>query len=253
MNNNDLSMLLKSQVIKLKAELDVSGSLQTIASDIEKISKTMEAKGDGITIPAKLFATIEDLNKDVADIQKRLKGAKSARKLELGVKLDANLKDLQKDISELQSKLMNSKTTKPIKLDVEINVQGSAKKIKEQFDGIQRVLQDFQKGYGGKLKDFSQEASDAIGGLVSKEALAKVSSGIEQVRKKMEEGFGEGVFSSKVISDSEGNVERLVATMRNATGEIQSLSYKWDDTADNFVLLKQQDVDNIESNTIKAF
>ena len=104
MNNNDLSMLLKSQVIKLKAELDVSGSLQTIASDIEKISKTMETKGDGIKIPVKLFATIEELNKDVADIQKRLKGAKSARKLELGVKLDANLKDLQKDISELQSK-----------------------------------------------------------------------------------------------------------------------------------------------------
>lgn len=252
MNNNDLSMLLKSQVVKLKAELDVSGSLQDIAKDIEKISKNIESKGDAINIPVKLYSTIEELNKDVTEIQKRLKGSKSAKKLELSVKLDANLKDLQKDIAELQTKLMNSKTTKPIKLDVEINVQGSAKKIKDQFDSIQKVLEDFQKGYGGKLKDFSQEASNAIGGLVSKESVAKVSSGIEQVRKKMEEGFGEGVFSSKLVSDSEGNVERLVATMRNATGEIKTLSYMWDDTADKFVLLKQQDVNNIEANTVKA-
>ena len=252
MNNNDLSMLLKSQVVKLKAELDVSGSLQDISNDIEKISKSIESKDIGIKIPIELYSTIEDLNKDVAEIQKRLKSSKSARKIELGVTLDANLKDLQKDISDLQTKLINSKTTKPIKLDVEINVQGSAGKIKEQFNTIQKVLEDFQKGYGGKLKDFSQEASNAIGGLVSKEALAKVSSGIEQVRKKMEEGFGEGVFSSKLVSDSEGNVERLVATMRNSTGEIQSLSYKWDDIADSFVLLKQQDVNNIEANTAKA-
>lgn len=252
MNNNDLSMLLKSQVVKLKAELDVSGSLQDIAKDIEKISKNIESKGDAINIPVKLYATIEELNRDVAEIQKRLKGSKSAKKLELSVKLDANLGDLQKDIAELQTKLMNSKTTKPIKLDVEINVQGSAKKIKDQFDSIQKVLEDFQKGYGGKLKDFSNQSNEAISNMVSQESIAKVSSGIDAVKKKMEEDFGGGVFSSKLVSDSEGNVERLVASMRNATGEIQTLSYKWDETSKGFVLLKQQDVNNIEANTAKA-
>lgn len=252
MNNNDLSMLIKSQVVELKAKLDVSESISDIKSDIQSISKSIDSSDLAVRVPVELYATLDDLNKDIQEIQKRLKGSNSTKKVELGVKLDANLKDLQEDIRNLQSRLENSKTTKPIKIEVEINVQGSAKKIKEQFDQIQKVLEDFQRGYGVKLDAFSKQASSAIEGLVSKESVAKVSSGIEQVRKTMEEGFGEGVFSSKLISDSEGNVERLVATMRNATGEIQTLSYKWDDVTDNFILLKQQDVNNIEANTAKA-
>ena len=252
MNNNDLSMLIKSQVVELKAKLDVSESISDIKNDIQSISKSIDSSDLAVRVPVELYATLDDLNKDIQEIQKRLKGSNSTKKVELGVKLDANLKDLQDDINNLQSRLENSKTTKPIKIEVEINVQGSAKKIKEQFDQIQKVLEDFQRGYGGKLDAFSKQASSAIEGLVSKESVAKVSSGIEQVRKKMEEGFGEGVFSSKLVSDSEGNVERLVATMRNATGEIQTLSYKWDDVTDNFILLKQQDVNNIEANTAKA-
>lgn len=252
LNNNDLSMLLKSQVVELKAKLDVSESISDIKNDIQTISKSIDSGNLAVQIPVKLYATLDDLNKDIQEIQKRLKGSNNTRKVELEVKLNANLKDLQEDISNLQSRLENSKTTKPIKIDVEINVQGSAKKIKEQFDQIQRVLEDFQRGYGGKLDAFSKQAGDAIEGLAPKASVQRVTNTIEQMRKEMSEGFGEGIFSAKQISDSQGQVESLVGTMKLATGEIQELRYRWNSEQGDFVLVKQQDVIQTEANSRKV-
>lgn len=250
MNNNDLSMLLKSQVIELKAKLDVAESLTNIKQDIQSISKNVDGSDLSIRVPVELYATLESLNKDISSIQKRLEGSNSTKKVELGVELKSNLKDMQTDIATLQTKLENSKSTKPIKIDVEINVQGSAKKIKDQFEQIQGVLKDFQKGYGGTLEAFSKETNNKMGNLISKETVSKVNSSIADVRKSMVEGFGEGTFSSKVFSDAEGNIEKLVSTMQRADGEIKTITHSWD--GNNFNIINQSEVDKTEANMNKV-
>src|SRR5690606_26104108 len=106
-------MLLKAQVVKIRAELDVKGSLPKIKQQVDEISRKLENK------PVKLQ-----------------------------VKLDYKIGELNKQLRGLQTSLNTAKTLKPIKIKVDIDVRGSATNIKKQLQDIYKIVGDFNKKYG---------------------------------------------------------------------------------------------------------
>lgn len=81
--SNDLNILLKTKVIKLKAELDVKGSLPKIRKQVDEISKKLESKP--VKLKVKLDAQLKDLRPQIETISKKLENTK----IKLKVKLDS--------------------------------------------------------------------------------------------------------------------------------------------------------------------
>jgi len=231
--SNDLNMLLKAKVVKLKVELDYKGS--KLPSQVNSISKFLENK------PVKLK-----------------------------VKLEATFKDLTKQISTLSRELQGSKTFKPMKIAVEIDVKGSATHIKSQLKEIQKVVEDFNRTYGQQLKKMQEmnakaqaEASKGVKGVNIpttagvqnfnniKNYVKQLEEAEQHLRSKLKKGE-QALFSSFEVKDAKGNLEGFIATLQKANGVVEKVRYSWNKDKNLFQVVDRTTATNIESMVQKS-
>jgi TP901 family phage tail tape measure protein len=225
--SNDLNMLLKAQVVKVRAELDVKGSMPKIRQQVDEISKKLESK------PVKLKA-----------------------------KFDLSVKDLNAQLKTLTNKIHESKTVKsPIKLKVQIDVAGSATLIKKQLQDIYKTVADFNKKYGAQVEKMRQQTQKAqLSSKMSVPTNANVLgfdykqyvSQVDQAKKYMKQQFGKGNFTSFEMKDAEGNLKGFTAQLEKANGVVQKIKYQWDADKKKFTPIGQETVNSIERNVHKA-
>lgn len=202
--SNDLNLLLSAKVVKLKVKLDANGS--KLPTQVNAISKLLEEK------PVKLK-----------------------------VKLDASIGALNKQLSTLGTTLANSKTFKPMKISVEIDVKGSAQKIKGQLQEITKVVEDFNKKYGEQVKKMSEANKKANGTMatgINVPTTAPVTnfnnikqyvSQLKEAEKimKSKHNDGKGLFSSFEMKDAKGNLTGFIATLERANGVVEKARYSF--------------------------
>jgi TP901 family phage tail tape measure protein len=218
--SNDLNMLLKAKVVKLKVELDAKGS--NLPSQVNGISKMLADKP--VKLKVKLDASVTEMNRQIGQITKLLQGAKSF---------------------------------KPIKIAVEIDVKGSASAIKKQLKEVHDVVADFNKKYGKQLQDMQQaqlkakkiqqEASKPLNikntaGVQGFNNIKSYVSQLEQAEKQLRGKFsdGKGLFSSVQLKDAKGNLLGFVASLERANGVMEKIKYSWNKDKDQFQVIDRQ-------------
>lgn len=251
---NDLSMLLKTDKIELEAGLDIAKTLDNIRDDLGSINRTVQSdKKYNIQLVAKISTDIREISKDITAIQTQINKSDSLKTVKLKVSLDANISDLKRDLKALQTKIADSKSIEPIKLSVQIDAKGSATVIKNQLNEISSSIAKFKSDYGKVLEDAGNVAQRGFEGLkpTQKTALS-IQDSISDIKSQITKEFGDGIFSTKLISDADGNAQRLVATLERAGEQIKSVTYAWNDDIGGFDPISQTDVDRLENNTAKA-
>ncbi|MFQ3543658.1 phage tail tape measure protein [Halobacillus rhizosphaerae] len=208
--SNDLNALIKAKVIKIRAELDIKGSLPHIKKQIDLISEKL-------------------VNKPV----------------KLKVQLDSSIKSMNHQLSALHNKLNNSSSFKPLKIKVQIDVAGSASHIKNQLKDIQKTMDDFNNKYGKTLKQIenkSKELNQALNvptnaGVQNFNNIKKYASQLQEaeriLKSKMKSGE-KGLFSSFEIKDAQGNLKGFIATLEKANGVIEKVKYSWNSDKNKF-------------------
>ncbi|MCR4361979.1 phage tail tape measure protein [Bacillus subtilis] len=224
--SNDLNMMLKARVVKLKVELDAKGS--KLHTQVDNISKMLSKK------PVKLK-----------------------------VKLDVGVQDLNKQLRNVSNTLAKSKSFKPIKIGVEIDVKGSANNIKKQLQDVNKVVSEFNKKYSKQLKEMqasqakSQKLANESGKGLNIKNTASVQGfnniknyvkQLEQAEKQLRGKFsdGKGLFSSLQLKDAQGNLHGFVASLERASGVVEKVRYQWNKDKDQFQVIDRQTATNTE-------
>ena len=228
--NNDLNMLLKAQVVKIRAELDLKESVPKIRKQVDEITKKLENK------PVKLR-----------------------------VELNATISQLNEAMKKLRTKMETSKTFKPLKIRVDIDVQGSALQIKKSLQEVHRVVEDFNNKYGEQVKKMQEQVNkyNRVIGETGEGGKRSINSAtyrmIEEIReaeKLLRETYspktGSGLFGFTEFRDAEGNVNGFIAQLEKANGVVHRIRYEWNKEAGKFTPINQQTVDNTEKHVHKA-
>jgi TP901 family phage tail tape measure protein len=228
-NNNDLNLLLKAKVVKLKVELDYKGS--NLPSQVNDISKFLKDKP--VKLKVELSATVSDLNKQLSTISKTI---------------------------------TESKSFKPMRFTVEMDVKGSADKIKKQLKEVMDVVKEFNTQYGEQIKKMKQVQTDAQKVAeqaknnqnlnIPTNATVQNYNNIKNYVKQLEEAErilksklpnGEsGLFSSFQMKDAKGNLQGFIATLERANGIVEKVRYSWNAEKNQFQIIDRSTADNVE-------
>ena len=278
--SNDLNILLKTKVIKLKAELDVKGSLPKIKQQIDEISKKLENKP--VKLKVKLDAQLKDLRPQIEAITKKLENTK----VKLKVKLDTQAKDLKPQIQAINKMLESSPIKLKVKLEAKLNdLRKQVNEITKQLDSKNIKL---NASFNTKLSDLNKQINNAIKKLEIKpiklkaeldikglsgdvkkqiqniqkstQGTGKIQGAIGQVyvqqlrevERMMKETYGKGLFRSIEFKDAEGNLRGFIAQLEKANGIIQKIRYQWNNEVGAFLPINQETVNNIEKTINKA-
>lgn len=228
--SDDLNMLLKARVIKILAELDVKKSLPIIKRQVGEISTLLEGKP-----------------------------------IKLNVELDTSIAEMNKQLKLLSRRLAKSKTFKPIKIGVEIDVDGSAKQIKDQLKGIHNTVEKFNKEYGQQLRNMKRmqsEYSKTVGKAnVPMNADVKNFNNIKKYVSQLKEAErimrskspkGKGLFSSFEIKDAEGNLKGFTSALERADGVVEKVRYNWNKDKNAFEVIDRHTATQTEKNVHKS-
>lgn len=228
--SNDLNMLLKAKVVKLKVELDAKGS--NLSSQVDRISKMLEKK------PVKLK-----------------------------IKLLTSATEINKQIKELSNTIANSKSFKPIKIQVEMDVKGSAKKIKQQLKEVNDAVSDFNRKYSKQLREMQQtqrkvkEVQSSSGANVPTNAgvqnfnnIKRYVNQLSEAERQLRSKFGDkkGLFSSVQLKDAQGNLNGFIASLQRANGVVEKVRYSWNKNKNKFEVVDRQTGTQTEKMVHKA-
>lgn len=232
--SNDLNMLLKAKVVKLKVELDYKNS--KLPTQVNAISKFLEQK------PVKLK-----------------------------VKLDASATELNRQIKGIEQTISKAKSFKPIKIGVEIDVKGSATAIKKQLQDINKVVEGFNQKYGKQLKEMQEaqlkaqeiakRATSASKVNIKNDATVQNFNNIKNYLKQLEESekqlrskFGDkkGLFSSNQIKDANGNLLGFIASLERANGVVEKVKYSWNKDKNQFQIIDRQTMTAVDKMVHKS-
>lgn len=225
--SNDLNMLLKSQVVKVRAELDLNNSMPKIRVQVDTITKRL-------------------LNKPV----------------KLRVELDYKLIDVFKQRTSLQKRL----NMQPLKLAVRLDTAGAVGGTGGQFKGINKMISDFNLRYSKELQNIQQQAGKTQKAVmqatnIPASAMAKNFNNIKQytnaltgaeniLRSKFSDG--KGIFGTTQLKDEKGNLQTFTAELRRADGIVESIKYKWNAKSGEFTPITRKTVDNVQRNVHQA-
>lgn len=224
--SNDLNLLLKAKVVKLKVELDYKGS--------------------------KLPAQVDGISKKLANKPVKLK-----------VKLDVTIKDLNAQLSKLHARLGNSKSMKPVKIAVQIDVKGSAQNIKKQLDEVYKTVEKFNQQYGKQIQQMQQKTqqasnniasstknqANAFGGAIDPSAYMK---SLKDAERYMKTTFGKGLFSSQELKDANGVLTGFTTSLTKANGVVQKIHYQWNQNKGTFTPISQKTMTDTERTIANA-
>jgi len=213
--SNELNMLLKAKVIKIKVELDYKNS--NLPSQVNAITKFLKTK------PVKLK-----------------------------VELSASITDLNSQLAKINKTIHSSKSFKPMKIGVEIDIKGSAIAIKNQLKEIQTIVDNFNKNYRKQLEKTQQQISKTqtsnqkgvnvpnstpVGNYNNiKQYVAQMKEAENMMKSKLGKNQS-GLFSSFEIKDAKGNLNGFIATLEKANGVVEKVRYTFDQAKGKFVVV----------------
>lgn len=217
--SNELNMILKAKVVKIKVQLDYKGS-------------GLPAQVDGIT--AKLA------NKPV----------------KLKVKLDITMKDFNTQLGSLKTKLNSGKAIAPIKIGVQLDVKGSAKAIQQQLKDVTATVDAFNKKYAKQIQEMqqkTQQAGKSTGGITAPSInTASYMNSLKDAEKYMKSTFGKGLFTSQEMKNASGELLGFTTTLTKANGVVQKIRYDWDANKSKFTPISRQTLTDTEKSINKA-
>ncbi len=268
--NDDLNLMLTARVVKLKAELDIEGSMKTLKKNVDTITERLA--DNPVELKVALKPTEKELNEEIKKLSTRLKD----NRIPIKVNLVTTVKDINNDISAINKAVKTSKSFKPLKLSVEIDVKGSAEVIKGQLNEIYKTVQDFNKRYGDQLKhmqaknlqaqrsatNMSRVNTENVN-IVPSQATkvenfnnikdyAKTLKEAERILKSKLKDTETGLFGSKELKDAKGNLLGFIATLEKANGVVEQARYKWDDAKKQFSIVDRETVTQTEKMVHKS-
>lgn len=221
--SNDLNLLLKAKVVKIKAVLDLANSMPKIRQQVDEISALLENKP--VKLKVKLHATIKDLNSQMKLIREKF----------------------------------NSGAIKPIKVNVELDIKGSATQIKNQLKEVNETVEEFSKKYGQQVKKVQDMTNKAQSTSLDSNGISKQNNHAKQYINNLKEAeklliaqHGKGLFSSTELKDAEGNLTGFTASLEKANGVVQQIKYEWDKDKDGFFPINQKTATNSQKATKEA-
>jgi len=203
--SNDLNMVLKAQVVKLKVELDAKGS--KLPSQVSAISKMLANS------PVKLKVKLD--TKDIKSQITSINNSVSNKPLKLKVELDT--KGATKQVQEMYKSLneMNKKYAQQTKKAQEQASKTSNVKITEapvgNFNNIQKYLKQMEDAER-ILRSKFQKKGQSLGDV-------------------------EGIFSTRQLRDAQGNLNAFVAELKRADGVVEKVRYNWNKKSGKFELI----------------
>lgn len=228
--SNDLNMLLKARVVKIRAELDVKGSMPKIRQQVDMISKNLIAK------PVKLR-----------------------------VKLDYKIGELRSQVVSLSKQLSAGRGFQPIKLRAELDTKGSTAKIRTQLGQINKNMDAFTRTFTANAKkvESSKRRMDTAlatnvptgtAGVQNFNNIKQYTNQLKEAERIMRSKFadGKGLFQSKEIKDANGNLTQFVGTLERANGVVERVRYGWNANKGQFEVIDRQTTTNIEKNVGRA-
>lgn len=246
--SNELNMLLKARVVKIKVELDIKGS--GLVGQVNNITKFLSDK----RVKLKVELQTTGLSSELQKINNSLKD----KKVKIGVELNYNAKDINKQINQIANTIKQSKTgLSDLKIGVSIDVKGTASKIKGQLAEINKVVQEFNANYAKQIKQMQSQSQNITSGgrpstsPVVADANAYAKS-LKDAQQYMKNQFGKGLFSSNEIKDANGALTGFVGTLTKANGVVQKIRYDWDANAGKFTPINRQTITNTEQSVAKA-
>jgi TP901 family phage tail tape measure protein len=224
--SNELNMLLKAKVVKIRVELD--------------------AKNSG-------------LSKQISEISKML----IEKPVKLKVKLTATVAELNTQLSEISKTIHESKTFKPLKIAVEIDVKGSATNIKKQLQDVHKVVEEFNKKYSTQLKQMQEKTAQAQAqvskvhginvpmdaGVTNFNNIKQYVNQLKEAERIMKSKLGKGqngLFNSFEIKDAKGNLQGFIATLEKANGVVDKVRYSFNKDKNAFQVVDRTTSTNTE-------
>lgn len=237
--SNELNMLLKARVVKIKVELDYKNS--GLKGQVNKITAFLKDKP--VKLKVELLKT--GINNEINKLNTHLRD----KKIKLGVELDSSKKTLNSQIRSLNA-LFKSGGLSSIKLNVDIDIKGSASKIKKQLADVNRVVQQFNNAYGKQIQQVQQNSAklSASTGVNPN----SYTNGVNSAKSYMTQVYGKGLFTSKEMKDANGVLTGFIGTLTKSDGVIQKIHYQWDANAKTFTPINRQTITETEKNVHKA-
>lgn len=216
--SNDLNMILKAQVVKLKVELDAKGS--KLPSQVNAISKMLA--GNPVKLKVKLDT--KDINKQITSINNLVKNKPMKLKVELDTKgTTKQIQDMYKAFND-----MNKKYVQQTK-----QAQQQASKIASSAQK-QSVPTSAPVGNFNNIKQYLKQMEDA-----------------ERVlRSKFNDGGG--IFKTTQFKDAQGNLKGFVAELQRANGVVEKLRYDWNAGSKKFQIIDRQTITDTQKSLAQA-
>ncbi|QOV08246.1 tape measure protein [Bacillus phage Kirov] len=214
--SNDLNMILKAQVVKLKVELDAKGS--KLPSQVNAISKMLA------NTPVKLKVKLDtkDITKQIKSINDLVKNKPMKLKVELDTKgTTKQIQDMYKAFNDMNKKYMQQ--TK--------KAQEQASKATKQS---QSVPTSAPVGNFNNIKQYIKQMQDAEKAL----------------RSKFNDGGG--IFKSTQFRDAQGNLKGFVAELQRANGVVEKLKYDWNSNSKKFQIIDRQTITDTQKSLAQA-
>lgn len=217
--NNDLNMLLKAQVVRIRAELDLKGSMPKIRQQVDTITKRLRNK------PVKL-----------------------------NVDLDYKLSELFSQRTAIQNRLNKI----PLKLSVMFDLDGT-KGFRGQINEMSRVMDSFNEKARQQARQTGKVVQESVNIPASAHAknynnIKQYNNALADaeriLRSKVPEG--KGLFSTTQMKDAKGNLTSFVAQLERANGVVEKVRYEWDSKSAMFSPISRQTVDTIQKHSHQA-
>ena len=260
--SNELNLLLKAKVVKVKVELDIAGS--GLVGQVNNITKFLKDKRVKLKVELEttgLASEVQKINKFMTENKKKVK---------IGVELGYNAKDINKQINAIATTIKGSKTgLSDLKIGVSIDVKGTASKIKKQLAEINKVVQEFNTNYAKQIKQMQDQtqkmqtqqpkntntntggSNKSPASTIIADANAYAKS-LKDAQQYMRNQFGKGMFSSNELKDANGQLTGFIGTLTKANGVVQKIRYEWDANANKFTPINRQTVTTTEKTVADA-
>lgn len=216
--NNELNMVLKAKVIKLRVELDIKGS--TLPTQVNKITKFLRDNGHKVKLKVELITTVKEMTAQL-------------------------------------NKIRAMAASKPIKVRIDVDTKGAGQ-IKDSLNRVNQEMKTFNKNYEQQARQMTvskqkiQKAmtiekvptSAGVANMNFIKNYAKQAQEAERILRSKLPPNKSGIFSTTQFKNAQGDMTSFVATLKRTDGIIESVRYKWNAKKESFVPISRKTLDN---------
>lgn len=217
---NDLNLVLKAKVVKLKVQLDIEGS--KLPSQVVAITKSLV--NNPVKLKVQLNATVAELTAQVKAIKTRAAGMGAVK-----IKVDLD----SKGAGSLKGSLDNvSKTVGAFN-------RTYAQQAKQMTASKEKIDKAMKLG--------NVPTSSGVGNFNNIKQYNNQLKETERILRSKVQGGKDGIFSSAQMRDAQGNLLMFTATLKTADGVVEQIRYKWNSKKKMFTPIDRQTLDASEA------